>query len=45
MNEKKATPNNEAAPKDLRLKSTAGNGVAAQRLRVLAAISPIFFLL
>ena len=35
MNEKKATPNNEAAPKDLRSKSKAGNGAAAQRLRAL----------
>ena len=35
MNEKKATPNNEAAPKDLHPKSKAGNDAAAQRLRAL----------
>ncbi len=35
MNEKKATPNNEAAPKELHLKSKAGNDAAAQRLRAL----------
>lgn len=35
MNEKKATPNNEAAPKELHPKSKAGNDAAAQRLRAL----------
>ena len=35
MNEKKATPNNEAAPKELHSKSKAGNDAAAQRLRAL----------
>ena len=35
MNEKKATPNNEAAPKELHPKSKAGNAAAAQRLRAL----------
>ena len=35
MNEKKATPNIEAAPKELRPKFKAGNDAAAQRLRAL----------
>ena len=35
MNEKKATPNHEAAPKELHPKSKAGNDAAAQRLRAL----------
>lgn len=35
MNEKKATPNNEAAPKESHPKSKAGNDAAAQRLRAL----------
>lgn len=35
MNEKKATPNNEAAPKELHPKSKAGNDAAAQRLRAI----------
>jgi hypothetical protein len=35
MNEKKATPENEAAPKELHPKSKAGNDAAAQRLRAI----------
>lgn len=35
MNEKKATPNNEAAPNELHAKSKAGNDAAAQRRRAL----------
>ena len=35
MSEKKATPTNEAAPKELQPKSSAGNGAAAQRLRAI----------
>jgi Helix-turn-helix domain len=35
MDKKKATPNNEAAPKELHPKSSAGNDAAAQRLRAL----------
>ena len=35
MEEKKATPTNEAAPKELQPKSSAGNGTAAQRLRAI----------
>ena len=35
MHEKKATPNNEAAPKELHPKSNAGNDAAAQRLRAI----------
>ena len=35
MNEKKATPNNEAAPKVLHTKPKAGNCAAAQRLRAI----------
>jgi hypothetical protein len=35
MNEKKATPNNEAAPKGLHLKPKVGNDAAAQRLRTI----------
>jgi hypothetical protein len=35
MNEKKATPKNEAAPKELHSEFKAGNGAAAQRLRAL----------
>ena len=35
MNKKKATPNNEAAPKELHPKFKAGNDAAAQRLRAL----------
>lgn len=35
MNEKKATPNGEAAPKELQLESKAGNNAAAQRLRAI----------
>ncbi len=35
MNEKKATPENEAAPKEMHSDFKAGNGAAAQRLRVL----------
>ena len=41
MNEKKATPNNEAAPKKLHPESTtpnAGNDAVAQRARALAAM-------
>ena len=35
MYEKKATPDNEAAPKELHPKSKASNDTAAQRLRAL----------
>lgn len=35
MNEKKASPNNEAARKELHPESKAGNDAAAQRLRAL----------
>jgi hypothetical protein len=35
MQEKKATPNNEAAPKELHPESKAGNDAAAQRQRAL----------
>ena len=38
MNEKKATPNNEAAPNELHPKSKAGNVTAAQRLRAIALL-------
>jgi Helix-turn-helix domain len=35
MNEKKATPKSEAAPKKLHIDFKASNGAAAQRLRAL----------
>ena len=35
MEKEKATPNNEAAPKELHTKCSAGNGAAVQRLRAI----------
>lgn len=35
MKKEKATPNNEAAPKEMHPKSKAGNDAAAQRLRTI----------